>query len=91
MKQKDISEFRWLKKSSGPEQCLHVMWGSVLYLLSSVLLHAAIDVTEPSSRQHVWRLLIDESVKMSLNLENVEEEQIRIYSKPAIWITGTCS
>lgn len=66
------------------------MWGSVLYLLSSVLLHAAIDVTEPSSRQHVWRLLVDESVKMSLDLENVEEEQIKIHSEPVIWITGTC-
>lgn len=68
------------RKSSGPEKYPHVMWGPVLYLLSSVLLHAAVDVTEPSSRQHVRGLLVDESVKMSLDLENVEKQQIKIHS-----------
>lgn len=70
-------------------ECVQVMWGLVLYLLSTVLLHAAVDVTEPSSRQHVWRLLVDESVKMSLNLQNVEK-QIKIHRETVIWITRTC-
>lgn len=59
------------------------------YLLSTVLLHAAVDVAEPSSRQHVWRLLIDESVKMSLDLQNVEK-QIKNHREIVIWITRTC-
>lgn len=62
--------------------------GLVLYLLSTVLLHAAVDVTEPSSRQHVWRLLVDESVKMSLDLKNVEQK-IKIHRETVIWSTGT--
>lgn len=66
------------------------MRGGVLYLISTVLLHAAVDVTQPSSRQHVWRLLVDESVKMSLDLENLKEKQIKIRRETAIWITGTC-
>lgn len=66
-------------------ECVQVMWGLVLYLLITVLLHAAVDVTEPSSRQHVWRLLVDESVKMSLDLQNVEK-QIKIHRETVIWI-----
>lgn len=70
-------------------KCVQVMWGLVLYLLSTVLLHTAVDVTEPSSCQHVWRLLVDESVKMSLNLQNAEKK-IKIHRDTVIWITGTC-
>ena len=47
--------------------------GEVLHLLGAVLLHTAVDVAQPGSGQHVGRLLVDQSVKVSLDLENVGE------------------
>ena len=37
-------------------------------LLGAVLLHAAVDVAESGSGQHVGRLLVDQRVKVSLDL-----------------------
>lgn len=42
-------------------------------LLGGVLLHTVVDVAQSSPCQNVGCLLIDQRVKMSLDLENVRE------------------
>lgn len=42
-------------------------------LFGAVLLDAAVDVTQSGSGQHVGRLLVDQSVKVSLDLKNAGE------------------
>lgn len=42
-------------------------------LLGAVLLHAVVDVAESSSGQNIGGLLVDQGIKVSLNLENVGE------------------
>lgn len=39
------------------------------------MLHTAVDVAEPGSGQHVGRLLVDQSVEVSLDLENVRDRK----------------
>lgn len=53
------------------------MCSQVRHLFSSVLLDAAVDVAQPSSCQHVGCLLVDQRVKVSLNLENVGENGLK--------------
>lgn len=53
------------------------MCSKVLHLFSTVLLDAAVDVAQPSSGQHVGCLLVDQCVKVSLNLENVGESSLK--------------
>lgn len=51
----------------------------VSHLFGTVLLDTAVDVTESSSGQHVGRLLVDQSVKVSLDLENVGERGLKSF------------
>lgn len=60
-------------------------------LLGTVLLHTAVDVTESGSGQHVGRLLVDQGVKVSLDLEKrgIEKEWLNIQQsvrpEAALW------
>lgn len=47
-----------------------------------MLLDTAVDVTQSSSGQHVGCLLVDQSVKVSLDLENVGESGLK--SSPSL-------
>lgn len=49
------------------------------HLFGTVLLDTAVDVTESGSGQHVGRLLVDQSVKVSLDLENVGERGLKSF------------
>lgn len=42
-----------------------------------MLLDTAVDVAQSGSGQHVGRLLVDQSVKVSLDLENVGESGLK--------------
>lgn len=52
---------------------------SVSHLFGTMLLDTAVDVTESGSGQHVGRLLVDQSVKVSLDLENVGERGLKSF------------
>lgn len=49
----------------------------VLHLFGTVLLDTAVDITQPSSSQHVGCLLVDQSVKVSLDLQNEAESGLK--------------
>ena len=64
---------------------------SVWDLFRAVLLDAAVDVTDSGSGQHVGRLLVDQSVKVGLDLGNVGEKSgLKTQCEPALWANGTC-
>lgn len=64
--------------------CESVVECSMRDLFSTVLLDAAVDVAQSSSGQHVGRLLVDQSVKVSFDLENVGESELKSGPSPAL-------
>lgn len=62
----------------------------VLHLFSTVLLDTVVDITQSSSSQHVGRLLVDQSVKVSLDLENVRESGLKSIPGLHRETNGTC-
>jgi len=51
-----------------------------------MLLDTAVDVTQLGSGQHVGCLLVDQGVKVSLDLEHVGESGLSIMSRWYLWL-----
>lgn len=87
MKKRTIREPNIRKKKSQffnfTRECMWKYGKSFMWdLFSTVLLDTAVDVTQSSSGQHVGCLLVDQSVKVSLNLENVGDSGLK--SSPSL-------